>query len=420
MKRINPNIKPVEKSNDFVGIKVNKNQIDIYVPQMFRTHKLDDGLYDKETYKDLLLFLKSINIAKKINHEKISGSSGESEQWPIESYLWIIQDYIENGYYYNREKIYSNDRSGKIDWKRTLKSVPIYSDGNIIYDKIVTSRMSASNDVIAQIYKICLKQSVNRIGWAFNYNIFVEVQQLKSIKEMIHIVNKELVSTFDDIKRLRFRHMLSILQSLSDENALSDKTTYGIENYYCVFETMVDSLFHGIDGKEKKKYNPSGYWILNNQDEFESSNLRPDTIYKNIKSNETFIIDAKMYQYGYTKKIDDLPKTSSMQKQITYGDFVHHYVDPKSNIRNAFVLPFNKELFDGDTNVQFNDDGNLAYIGTARVNYRNDRDAQPYDTIYAFMVDFNFLLRNYKTRDTKYIETLCETINKKLVNAIDK
>ena len=415
MKKISPNIIPVEKSNDFVGIRIRDNQIDISVPLMFRTNRDDSGQYDKETYKDLLLFLKSINIAKKINHEKIEGSSNADEEiWPIESYLWIIQDYIENGYYYNREKIYNNDHSGKIDWKRTMKSVPIYSDGNIIYDKLVTSKMSASNDIIAQIYKICLKQSINRIGWAFNYNIFVEVQQIKSIKEMIHLINKELTSTFDDIKRLRFQHMLQILKCLSSDNALSNKVSFGIENYYYVFEMMVDSLFHGIEGKEKKKYNPSGYWILNNKDEFESSNLRPDTIYKNIKTNETFIIDAKMYQYGYTKKIDDLPKTSSMQKQITYGYFVHHYVDPDSNIRNAFILPFNKELFDKDTNVEFNDDGNLAYIGKARVNYRNNRNTQPYDTIFAFMIDFNFILNTYKKSSTKYIEDLCNHINSKL------
>ncbi len=48
--------------------------------------------------------------------------------------------------------------------KRTLKQMPIYSDGNIIYDKLVTSKMMASNDLIAQIYKLCLKQSVDKIG----------------------------------------------------------------------------------------------------------------------------------------------------------------------------------------------------------------------------------------------------------------
>lgn len=414
MKRNDPKIHLVEKSNNFVGIKIDNNQVDVYVPQVFRLYKNDEKL-SRETYKDLLLFLKSIHIAKTIEHEKINKSDEEVEGiWPIESFLWIIEDYIENGYYYNREKIYTNERNGKINWKRTMRSVPIYSDGNIIYDKLVTAKMSASNDVIAQIYKICLLQSVNKIGWAFNYSIHVDVHQVKSNKEMIHIVKSELSSTFDDIKRLRFKHMLKILKNISGENALSNKHTYGIENYYYVFEMMVDSLFHGIEGKEKEKYNPSGYWILNNRKDIQSSNLRPDTIYKRTSSNETYIVDAKMYQYGVTKNIDDLPKTSSMQKQITYGDFVHHYVDPTSKVRNAFILPFNKELFKDDMNVEFNNDHNLAYIGKAKVNYRNQRKEQSYDSIYAFLIDFNFLLNNYKRKDSKYIDDLCNKINEKI------
>lgn len=419
MKKIEPEIIAVDKANDFVGIKIDKDKLKIYVPQVFRKYKNDDQKYDRKTYKDLLLFLKSINIAKTIDHKNIKDSNYlQGEMWPIESYLWMIQDYIENGYYYNREKIYTNDKNGKIDWKRTMRSVPIYSDGNIIYDKLVTSKMSANNDIIAQIYKICLYQSVNRIGWAFNYNIYIDVIQVKSNKEMIHIIQKELYSTFDDIKRLRFKHMLKILMGIESDNALSKKTTYGITNYYYVFEKMIDLLFQGIKGRDKERYYPSGYWLLNNQKEQISSNLRPDTIYKRKLKNETFIIDAKMYQYGYTKKIEDLPKTSSMQKQITYGDFVNNYVDPKSNIRNVFILPFNKELFINDKNIEFNSDGNMAYIGMAYVNYRNSGEHKPYDYIYTFLIDFNFLLNNYKTDDIKYIEETCMKINEIIKNKL--
>lgn len=415
VKKIEPKIISVDKANDFVGIKIDKDKLEIYVPQMFRKYKNSDQKYTRKTYRDLLLFLKSINIAKTIDHENIKDSNYlQGDIWPIESYLWIIQDYIENGYYYNREKIYTKGKNGKIDWKRTMKLVPIYSNGNIIYDRLITSKMSASNDIIAQIYKICLYQSVNRIGWAFNFNIFVDVNQVRSNKEMIHIVQKELYSTFDDIKRLRFKHMLKILKGLENDNALSKKTTYGITNYYYVFEIMVDLLFQGIKGKEKEMYNPSGYWLLNNQEKQLSSNLRPDTIYKRKSENETFIIDAKMYQYGYTKKIEDLPKTSSMQKQITYGDFINNYIDPESHIRNAFILPFNKDLFIDDKNIEFNSDGNMAYIGMAYVNYRNNREHKPYDYIYTFMIDFNFLLRNYKKNDRQYIEELCDKINEKI------
>ena len=39
MKRNDPKIHLVEKSNDFVGIKIDNNQVDVYVPQVFRLYK---------------------------------------------------------------------------------------------------------------------------------------------------------------------------------------------------------------------------------------------------------------------------------------------------------------------------------------------------------------------------------------------
>lgn len=397
-------IKPVDKSTDFVGIKLNNDEIVIYIPQFFRK---------EENYKkDLLLFLGSISIAKTVEHEKINKGKEENNIWPFDSYLWMIKDYLENGYYYNREKVYSNSYSGKIEWKKTLKNLPIYSSGNIIYDKFVTSRMSASNDMIAQIYKLCLKQSTNRIGWLYNYNLYVEVQQLVSTAEMISIIQKELLNSFDDIKRMRYNHMLKILKTVDGDSVISNLNTYGIENYYYVFETMVDILFDGIKD-DKKKYNPNGYWKLNNKKEKIASSLRPDTILK--RNDTTYILDAKMYQYGVTHKGSDLPETQSIQKQITYGDFVYNNIGDK-NVRNAFILPYNKELkeFKNDEDVLKYNDGDLAYFGYARVDWREDETFKDYNHVYAYGVDFNYLLRNYKKVDTDMIDSLCSTIEKQL------
>ena len=168
-----PKINKVEKANDFVGLRIENGEINVYVPQVFRK---------EQNYKrDLLLFLKSISLIGNPDKEKVNkGSNDTKDIWPINSYLWMIQDYLENGFYYNREKVYTNSLSGKVEWKKTLKQMPIYSNGNIIYDKLVTSKMMASNDLIAQIYKLCLKQSVDKIGWIYNCYFKMDVQQIVS------------------------------------------------------------------------------------------------------------------------------------------------------------------------------------------------------------------------------------------------
>ena len=353
-----PIIKKVDKSNEFVGMRIEDGEINLYVPQVFRK---------EQNYKrDLLLFLKSISLIGNPDKEKLNkGSDDTKDFWPINSYLWMIQDYLENGFYYNREKIYTNSFSGKIEWKRTLKQMPIYSDGNIIYDKLVTSKMMASNDLIAQIYKLCLKQSVDKIGWIYNCNFKIEVQQIVSTSEMISVVRKELNNTFDDMKRMRFNHMLKILKTTEGNKMISNKYTYGIKNYYYVFETMVDKLFDGIKESEKKKYNPNGYWQLNNQDPRLASSLRPDTILK--RDGATYILDAKMYQYGVTHNVNDLN-----------------------------TLKYN--------------DGNLAYFGQAYTDWRNTEDPKDYEKVYAFGIDFNYLLENYNRPDYAIIDILCKRI----------
>lgn len=394
----------VNKSNNFVGIKTGEGSVQLYVPSVFRQ--------DENIKKDILIFIKSISIAKKLHQDKIqNGKNVNDKIWPIDSYLWIIRDYLDNGCYYNREKRYSNSNSGKIDWKRTLRNMPIYSNGNIIYDKFVTSKMSATNDIIAQTYRLCLKQALQRIGWLFNYNFYVEIQQIFSISEMVAEIRRELNQTFDDVKNLRYKHMLKILRNTEGEKVASSICSYGITNYHYVFETMVDMIFDGIT-EEKSNYNPNGYWKLNNKKPKKASSLMPDTILK--RDDKTYILDAKMYQYGATHDVSKLPNTQSLQKQITYGDYVHNNLGDQF-VRNAFILPYNKELesFKKDKNLIRYYDDNLVYFGYAYVDWRTD-NKEDYDYIHTFGIDFNYLLRNYNLHDYKLINNLILSIEDRL------
>ena len=71
----------------------------------------------------------------------------------------------------------------------------------------------------------------------------------------------------------------------------------------------------------------------------ESSALEPGTIMK--VGNRLFILDAKYYKYGLIPNPSFLPPTSSIHKQITYGDYVfeNDFADA-DKIYNAFVIPY--------------------------------------------------------------------------------
>lgn len=403
-----------ENAKDNVGISFSNDRVELVVPKFFRIEK------DEHVLKtDILLFLESISIAKKINYKSSSNTKENDNGWPIESYVWLIHDYLENGFYYKRETVYSKDLNGKINWKRTLKNTPIISDGNIIYDKLITSKTSPSNDVITHIYKICLRESLEKVGWLFNYGFKILEFPLISSEEMVYRVKSEMASTFDDIKRIRFKHMLNILEKVDDKAIKKDKFQYQINNYYYVFEQMIDSIFNGLSGKEKKRYNPTGHWmLLGEEDPKKASDLRPDTICK--VDDETFIIDAKMYQYGCTHNIDDLPDTQSLQKQITYGEYVFNKIDRNGKVRNAFILPYDKELesFKNDENIYRYDDSNLVYIGEGYVDWTDVANKKDHERIFAFLIDFNYLLNHY-TAKNKMLGNLATKIDSLLEKDIN-
>lgn len=112
--------------------------------------------------------------------------------------------------------------------------------------------------------------------------------------------------------------------------------------------------------------------------------------------------------------LNDLPETQSIRKQITYGDYVFNTLDKSDNskVRNAFILPYNKKLEDflNDPNTLKYNDGNLAYFGQAYTDWRNAEDPKDYEKVYAFGIDFNYLLENYNRPDYAIIDILCKRI----------
>lgn len=411
--KVEPELIKCSKANDFVGIKIRDGRIYVYVPSFFRKSNNPN-----EFQKDMTLFLKSIKIAKTEKKTRLYASKNleDVNEFPAESFLWILRDYVENGVYYNRDKKYINESRGKIEWKKTLRTVPIISDSNIIYDKIVSVVNSPANDIISQIYLICVYQSQINIGWLYGYSVSVNVTQKRSINEMTAIVRNEIKNTFDDIKKKRFQHMLKILLNIEGNKAISKNYTYGIENYYYVYERMLNSLLTGTLTGNLTDYQPKGYWSLTGIGEAQSSKLYPDTVFET--DNKIYIFDAKMYQYGFTKDLSDLPSTSSMQKQITYGDYISSRVSESKKIRNAFVLPFDsKSILCAEDNNIHRCNENISYIGYAYVNWREDGTVKEYDHIYTFMLDFNYLLRNYQKDENRSRKVLCDFIEELIHNS---
>ena len=92
-----------------------------------------------------------------------------------------------------------------------------------------------------------------------------------------------------------------------------------------------------------------------------------------------------------TFKVGDIPETTSIQKQITYGEYVKRMKKGEfERVYSAFIMPYSKAI-----NIhkdRFNND--IEFIGTATAKWI-DSKGETNRKIAGILVDTNFLVNNY-------------------------
>jgi hypothetical protein len=199
-------------------------------------------------------------------------------------------------------------------------------------------------------------------------------------------LRKELDRTFDDDKRLRLTHLRNVITGL-DENTNTKEFVYGVDSYYYIFERMIDSIFGNV--KNIRDFYPKAKWQLvrNSYMETPSSELRPDTII--LDGTNVYILDSKFYRFGFTGDEGDLPETTSIQKQITYGDYIKQNVTRYNveNIYNAFLIPYDKER------EVFHSDADIQYVGFAKSTWKDNTHNHEY--IHTFLIDLKHVVKTW-------------------------
>lgn len=376
--------------DSFVGLKTIGNEIHVFHPECYAI-----DINSPEIREDILALLKTVSIAKtaSIEHSKAYNTHNKDGDFALFSYIWIIKDYLSHGFYVNREKVYQINENGKINWKKTMQSDAIVSKRNIVFPNITVERKSNIDNILVEIHKYCVKKSIDYIGWLFNLSSsFIQVPKFTTSMKKLYLdtINQELDHTFVDEKKILLTHMRNVIIGL-DESSNNKDFVYGVDSYYYIFERMVDSIFGNVTNISD--FYPSAKWQLvrNEFKEMESSKLRPDTII--LKDDESgnklaFILDSKFYRFGFTGNESDLPETTSIQKQIIYGDYILKN-SPVSvdRIYNAFLLPYDKNR------ETFKSDKNLQYIGFAKSTWKDN--SMSHDIIHAFLIDLKHVIKTW-------------------------
>lgn len=387
----------IDEKDYFVGIQYDDKQLKINFPLGYRKARTE-----QELKKDILTLIKVLSLFNTENIAYITKETGKNQdavQFPIHAYLYVIRDFLNNGYYVEKEIYFKQGTSGKINWNKTIKQIkPTLNEDNVVYLKYITRRTNYNeNELISQIHRWCVYESFEKIGWIFSSYKPTKPTLNFNKKQFLAVLNQKKSQTFNEKAITLFNYMLDIIEQI-DKNNGNQNFFYGTENFAYIWECMVDNAF-GV--KNKQKYYPHIYWDIegktytSDETEYSKSALRPDSIMilnEKTPEQELFVLDSKYYRYGITKIPSHLPMSGSIIKQIAYAQFIDKKedegkLDKSKTIYNAFILPYEAN----------NEDETINYIGTATTDYTiNDK---PYNKIKAILIDTKYLMSHYIKND---------------------
>ena len=387
-------------SDSFVGVQCIGGDISINFPLGFHLAEDDKGLR-----KDILLLLRVLaSSTEKMESELLSEALRfYGVDMPIQAYIYLISDFYANGIYKEREVRYQISNRGKPSWNRTLKSQKPYIQGNeCFYLQFVTRKNQVSeNELISQIHEYCLYESFRHIGWLFTASVPPKPALKFNRKIFSSVVQAKFNNTFNDRNKRLFQNMLAVINNSGDPDAHMNYR-YGTDRFEYIWEKVIDRVY-GIRGKER--YFPRTFWHLSGTT-YRNASLEPDTIM--LYGGNIYVLDAKYYKFGATGNPGDLPESASVNKQITYGEYIaEQEIFRKIHgedyaVYNAFIMPF-----DAGSPLWLSDH-NLVKVGDATSSWKSNEKS--YEHIQGILMDVKHLMEITAYQDKEEIERLAACI----------
>ena len=394
-------------TDTFVGIKATDGDISVNFPLGFRLAEDDRTLR-----KDILLLMSTLKKNTERKDSEINNDSAyNAVDMPVQAYLYIIADYYTRGYYRECESVYEVSKRGRINWGRTVKTQKAYIQDNAAYylDFITKKKNPNDNELITLIHKFCVYESFDKIGWLFS-SARPEAPEIPFNRKLFHgTVRKKMAETFNDRNRQLLINMLAVIDYLGDDGP-SGNFLYGTYRFEYVWESMIDNVY-GI--KEKEEYFPKTRWNLGKK-AYENAALEPDTVMLvNESENPVYVLDAKYYKFGWSGNPGHLPESTSINKQITYGEYIaeaEKFMDENGNhptVYNAFLMPYNAN------GKVFNTGKDAFCIGTAESDWKQTDGSKPYEQVVGILLDVKSLMLS-NSRNQDRIIRLAELIEKNM------
>ena len=369
-----------DDGDSFVGVKADTDDAIIYFPIGYQLPANDDDLrVDINNLLGVLAaFMKEDRVIEVSKFE-----APRTVDFPMHAYLKVIRSFLRMGrYYIETDPQFRTDTKGKTSWPRTVREqrALVQKNGSLVFTNMtVRSVTPNANKQITQIHRFCVYEAFEKMGWLYVPFMPDKPGPHPGIKESIYILDKKLVATNDDVEQELFNAMRDMLVYI-DERSSDKQYFFGTDFFENVWERMIDKAF-GVEDKEQ--YFPRTCWLLDYGRDKEKRPLQPDTIM--IYGDKCYVLDAKLYRYGWDPKPEHLPNSADINKQITYGEYIEQTRRlPNEKLYNAFIMPYNKE------NNLFMLNSNFGNIGEAVSDWK--ANVKNYERIQGIVVDTRYLM----------------------------
>lgn len=368
--------------DNFVGIKADASQVMVCFPVGYCLPESEE-----EVRQDILQLIDVLSTFSDARKSALAMSAPEDSRqvnFPVNAYMNLIRRFLEQGCYYTeREQIRKTADRGRIDWAASLKKNVAFfqEDGSPFFDRYtVRGSLPNENNLITQVHKFCVYESFRTLGWLFTSYMPPDPHIEKDTRRFLCALHKKAGTTHNDNDKRLLKDMISVVLHLDCERT-DGQRYFGTDRFEYVWENLIDEIF-GIRGKEA--FFPRTKWSLKYDSERDNHALEPDSIMS--CNGKLYVLDAKYYRYGVTGDKRHLPQSSSINKQITYGEYVAK--NAESPVYNAFLMPYDKN--DNPFGIQGED---FANIGEATGPWKGGE--QPFERVQGIVVDTRFLLKHY-------------------------
>lgn len=393
----------------FVGFKVDGDIQRVFFPIGYCLPEEDDDI--RKDIIQLINILSLFNKPKDIDMTMQKFETPDSICFPINAYMNVIKNFLDKGCYYTEKESKRNkaDR-GRIDWTTSLKkNIDFFQDDGTPFFSNFTVIQSVTNEdnLVTQIHKFCVYEAFITFGWLFTSYLPPNPHIRKDTCRFIKLLNTKIASTFNVDNKKLFSDMKAIIEYVDVKHG-EEKFYFGTDRFEYVWEKLIDVIFGVTD---KVEFFPRTKWQLKFTADKTNHALEPDSIM--MYNDKIYVLDSKYYRYGVTGNQKHLPESSSINKQITYAEYIHRNKGLNDKygdipIYNAFIMPFNK-----DSNPFNSNNNNFLNIGEATSEWKHSK--YNYERVQGIVVDIRFIMTNYADASQSKMKQMAKAIEESFV-----